>query len=125
MPSPRINRQKRLVYRDQGGASQEAHQEHWRGFSFEAGSTVVAYVGGWGTVQVWAASEAEGRRVIEHACSIAGIPTTGAGVGEWIVTTAKAGRNGKAGTFMVPTAYGFPLVVKRSGPSGQPILGEL
>jgi hypothetical protein len=125
MAARQINRRKRLVYRDQGGASQEAHQEHWRGFSFNAGSTVVAYAGSWGEVQVWASDESEGRRVIEHACSIAGIPTTGAGMGEWIVTTAKAGRNGKAGTFVVPTAYGFPMVIKRPGPSGQPILGEL
>jgi hypothetical protein len=125
MGIPRLNRRKRLTYRDLGGASREAHQEHWRGFTFEAGPVMVAYVGYWGRPQVWAASEAEGRRVIEHACAIAGIPTTGAEVGEWIVTTAKAGRNGQGGTFTVPTAYGFPLVTKRSGASGPPVLGDL
>jgi hypothetical protein len=117
MPSHR-RRIKRLSYRDQGGASQAAHQAHWAGYSFSAGRTVVAYIGPWGTVQVWAADESEGRRVVGHACSIAGIPTTGPNVGEWVVTTAKDGRNGQGGAFIVPMAEGVSFVSKRSGASG-------
>jgi hypothetical protein len=109
---------KRLSYRDQAGATQAAHQAHWAGFTFNGGRTVVAYIGPWGTVQVWAADEAEGRRVIGHACSIAGIPTTGTAAGEWVVTTAKPGRNGQAGEFVVPQAEGVAFVTKRQGPSG-------
>lgn len=109
---------KRLSYRDQTGASQAAHQAHWAGFSFSAGNTVVAYIGPWGTVQVWAASESEGRRVVLHACSIAGIPTTGPLAGEWVVTEARPGRNGQPGSFVVPEAEGVAFVSKRPGPSG-------
>jgi hypothetical protein len=109
---------KRLSYRDQGGVSQAAHQAHWAGFSFEGGRTVVSYCGPWGEVQVWAADESEGRRVILHACSIAGIPVTGSDVGEWVVAEAKAGRNGQPGEFVVPTASGVAFVSKRPGPSG-------
>jgi hypothetical protein len=121
----RLSRRKRLTYRDLGGASREAHQEHWRGFTFEAGPVMVAYIGYWGRPQVWAASETEGRRVITHACSIANIPIDGPYAGEWVVTTAKDGRNGQPGTFAVPTAYGFPMVLKRIGPSGPAVLGDL
>ena len=109
---------KRISYRDQGNTSQAGHQAHWAGFEWEAGRTVVAYIGYWGTVQVWAVDEAEGRRVILHACSIAAIPTSGAQAGEWVVTMAKAGRNGQAGTFVVPEIGPYAVVSKRSGPSG-------
>lgn len=118
MTVPHRRRLKRLSYRDQGNASQAAHQAHWAGYTFSAGKTVVAYIGHWGTVQVWAASESEGRSVILHACSIANIPTSGPDAGEWVVTEAKAGRNGQPGTFVVPTVEGFPMVSKRTGPSG-------
>jgi hypothetical protein len=109
---------KRISYRDQGNTSQAGHQAHWAGFGWEAGRTVVAYIGDWGTVQVWAASEAEGRRVVLHACSIAQIPVSGAGAGEWVVTEAKAGRNGQGGTFVVPQVGPHAVVSKRPGPSG-------
>lgn len=109
---------KRLSYRDQSGASQAAHQAHWDGFVAEAGNVIVSYVGPWGEVQFWGATEAEGRRVVEHACSIAGIPVTGPDVGEWVVTTGTGGRNGRPGTFAVPSADGTPVVSKRSGPNG-------
>jgi hypothetical protein len=109
---------KRIHYRDQGNTSQAAHQAHWRGFEWEAGDWVVSYVGPWGEVQVWAATEAEGRRVIAHACAIASIPLTGAGAGEWLASRAKNGRNGKTGRFCVPESEGVTFVSKRDGPSG-------
>lgn len=111
---------KRISYRDQTGSPQEVHQAHWSGFTWEAGRTVVSYCGPWGEVQVWASDEGEGRRVIAHACSVAGIPLTGSGVGEWIVTEAKEGRNGRPGTFQVAMVDGGPHVTKRAGPSGSP-----
>jgi hypothetical protein len=109
---------KRLSYKDQTGKSQAEHQAHWAGFTFSAGNVVVAYIGFWGTVQVWASSEEEGRRVISHACSVAGIPTGGPQAGEWVVTEAKAGRNGQPGTFVVPRVGSVAMVSKRPGPSG-------
>lgn len=118
MSSPHRYRIKRLGYRDQGSASQAAHQAHWAGFRFAAGRTVVAYIGEWGTIQVWAASESEGRRVIAHACSIASIPISGPLAGEWVVTIAKLGRCGQPGEFVVPQAEGVSFVSKRQGSSG-------
>lgn len=109
---------KRISYRDQGNTSQAGHQAHWADFEFEAGRTIVAYCGHWGEVQVWASTEAEGRRVVQHACAIAQIPLTGSQAGEWVVTQAKAGRNGQPGRFVVPFAGPYPLVSKRAGPSG-------
>ena len=110
-------RLKRISYRDQGNTSQAQHQAHWAGFQWDAGNVIVAYVGDHGTIQVWASTEAEGRRVIEHACSIAQIPLTGPDAGEWIVTTGKSARTGRPGRFIVPTAEGYPVVTKRPGPS--------
>lgn len=109
---------KRLGYRDQQGLPQSAHQAHWSGFQAAAGDVIVAYIGDWGTVQFWAADEAEGRRVIAHACAIAGIPLTGASAGEWVITNATGGRNGKPGAFVVPVFDGVVMASKRSGPSG-------
>lgn len=109
---------KRLSYRDQTGSSQAVHQAHWAGFEWAAGRTVVSYCGSWGEVQVWASTEPEGRRVILHACDVAGIPTSGVAAGEWVVTEAKVGRNGQPGQFIVPSLNGVALVSKRDGPSG-------
>lgn len=113
---------KTLTYRDQTGQPQHVHQNHWLGFEWEAGNTVVAYQGDWGTVQVWALNEAEGRRVINHACQIAGIPLSGPNRGEWIVTQAKPGRNGKPGRFRTHVLDGSAVVTKRIGPSGAPFI---
>jgi hypothetical protein len=118
-------RNKVLTYRDQGGASLEAHAAHWKDFTFEGGPWIVVYAGAWGQVKVWAASESEGRRVVEHACSIASIPLTGEGAGEWIVKKAKDGRNGKGGTFAVAMPDGIPWVTQRQGPSGVAQLADL
>lgn len=79
---------------------------------------MVSYSGFWGEVQVWASTEAEGRRVVAHACAIAGIPLTGAQAGEWLITEVAEGRNGQSGSFIVPTVEGYPMVSKRAGPSG-------
>jgi hypothetical protein len=113
-----IGRTKILKYRDQLGRPQHEHQNHWAGFEWQAGNIVVSYFGEWGEIQVWAVDEAEGRRVISHACAIAGIPLTGPGRGEWAVGQSSSSRNGKPGTFRTHSLDGSPVVVKRAGPSG-------
>ena len=113
---------KRLTYRAQVPVSQQTHAAHWRGFTWEAGSAIVSYVGFWGEIQVWASSESEGRRVIGHACAIAGIPTTGEQAGEWIVTEATGGRNGRPGTFQTAQIGGATVVTARDGPNGSPVV---
>jgi hypothetical protein len=114
---------KRLMYRDQTGADQAIHAEHWRGFTFQAGPVIVCCRGFWGQIQVWAASEAEGRRVIHHAADIADLPVDDPSKADWVVTRATAGRNGQPGTFRVATVWGLPTVTKRKGPSGPPLVG--
>jgi len=119
-----IGQGKRLSYRDQTGAPQSAHAAHWEGFEFQAGRVIVVCRGPWGQLQVWAATEAEGRRVIRHAAAIAGLAVDNPAVGEWVVTTAKVGRNGQGGRYRVATVWGLPTVTKRQGPSGPPLVGE-
>ena len=119
----KVTKGKRLTYRDQSGASREAHAAHWDGFEFDAGPVIVACVGDWGTLQVWAASEAEGRRVIGHAASIAGLPVNDPEEAEWIVTASSNPRYGKGGRFRVATCWGVPVVTKRPGPNGYPEIG--
>jgi hypothetical protein len=109
-----------LRYRDQSGASLESHTEHWRGFQWEAGPVCVIHKGAaWGVPQVWAASAAEGKRVIRHAGAIAGVDPDAEG--EWVVTGSLNPRYGKSGTMAVKVLRdGYLSVTKRDGPSGLP-----
>lgn len=113
---------KRLSYKDLTGASQEAHQEHWRGFRWTTGPVIVAAVGDFGTVQVWAASEAEGKRVIRHAAAIGGWDPDDPEQGEWIVTAPRSSRYGRTAEVGVRVRGGVLSVTKREGPSGAPLV---
>lgn len=115
---------KRLSYRDLNGNSREAHAAHWAGFEWDAGPVIVSCKGEWGEVQVWAASEAEGRRVIAHAAAIGGMPVNDPTRSEWSVTTSRNPRYGKPGRYRTASCYGLPVVTKRPGPSGYPLIGE-
>lgn len=107
-------------YRDQSGASLESHTDHWRGFTWEAGPVCVIHKGAsWGTPQVWAASIGEGKRVIRHAASIAGIDPDQEG--EWVITGSLNPRYGQSGSMRVrPLVGGFLSVTKREGASALP-----
>ena len=109
-------------YRDQSGASLEAHTEHWRGFEWQAGPVCVIHKGApWGVPQVWAASAAEGKRVIRHAAEIAGIDPDE--VGEWVVTGSLDPRYGRTGTMLVKgLTDGSISVTKREGANGLPLV---
>lgn len=111
---------KQLRYRDQTGASLEQHTEHWRGFEWQAGPVCVIHKGAaWGVPQVWAASVAEGKRVLRHAGAIAGVdPDID---GEWVVTGTLNPRYGRTGTMLVKgLRNGAVSVTKRDGPNGLP-----
>jgi len=111
---------KRLSYTCSGSRSLESAADHWEGFSFTGGGWRVIYSGPWGMLQVWASSEAEGRRVILHACSHAGIdPTDPRGI--WSVRNV-GGRFGRVRRFRVGTWKGAPTVTARDGPDGLPSL---
>jgi len=111
-----------LSYRDQVGYPLEHHVEHWRNFRWEAGPVRTSLHGTpLGPVQVWASSEAEGRRVIEHAAAAAGysIPPKA----EWYSITVRGGRLGREATMKVGLdPGGAPTVTKREGSSGLPFV---
>lgn len=112
--------EKRLMYRDLSGQPVEAHALHWEGFEWDAGPVCVIHKGAeWGTPQVWAASAAEGKRVIRHAGAIAGVnPDL---VGEWLITGSLSPRVGRTARMRVtPLRGGYLSVTKREGSEGYP-----
>lgn len=113
---------KRLSYRVQGSTTQAAQAAHWEGFTWSGGPWQVVYRGPWGSWQVWASSEAEGRRVLKHACSAAGVdPEDPAGA--WWVAEVAHPRFQRVTTYKTATKYGLPVVTVRDGPSGSPLIG--
>ena len=113
---------KQLRYRDQAGASLEAHTEHWRDFEWEAGPVCVIHKDySWGSPQVWAASAAEGKRVIRHAGAIAGVNPDE--VGKWQISGSLNPRYVRTGTMLVKGLRdGAVSVTKRDGPDGLPLV---
>jgi hypothetical protein len=107
-------------YRDQSGASLEAHTEHWREFEWDAGPVCVIHKGAaWGVPQIWAASAEEGKRVIRYAGTIAGIDPDVEG--QWVITGSLDPRYGRTGRMLVKGLRdGAISVTKRDGPSGLP-----
>jgi hypothetical protein len=110
-------------YRDQSGASLEAHTEHWREFEWDAGPVCVIHKGAaWGVPQIWAASAEEGKRVIRYAGTIAGIDPDVEG--QWVITGSLDPRYGRTGRMLVKGLRdGAISVTKRDGPSALPQVG--
>ena len=88
---------------------------YWQSFTWQAGDVCVFHKGAWwGTPQVWAESEAEGKRVIRFAAAEAGIDPDQ--VGEWGTSSSSSPRFGMSGTMRIQRYKGFPWVAQRSGP---------
>ena len=122
-PSPQSNRplRKLLRYRDNSGTGADGHSRHWADFTWSAGPVCVSFESPkWGNPQCWAASESEGKRVINFAASIAGVDTDKDG--EWSTSFSRNPRYGQPGRMRVERIYGFPSVTKRDGASGMPYL---
>lgn len=69
--------------------------EVWDGVTWRCGPVIVGWVSEtYGTCQIWAESEAEGRRVIGLALDHMG---AGSDDGEWIVTQSSSPSKGRAG----------------------------
>ena len=120
MSEPGQRRRKRLSYRALGVVDLAAHTEFWRGYEWQAGPWVVRCIGAWGEVQVWAASEPEGRRVATDALTLGGWPLPAIEGAEWIVSVSQSGRLGRPGTCrLADTAVGFAVRIRdgSDGPS--------
>lgn len=114
----------RLTYRDLGGGSLAHHVSGWLAFEWQKGPIQVASYGRWGKVQVYASSEAEGKRVIRHAATLAGYDIDADPGHEWRVGDHSGGRIGRGGTMRAEVAGDGIVVTMRDGASGRPpILG--
>ena len=108
-------------YRTKSNRSTNELQDYWRAFTWEAGPWCVRHEGAWwGNPQVWAASEAEGKRVIRFAAGEAGFDPNQ--VGEWQVSRSGSARYGMPGTMRLMWEQGERWVTRREGPSGLPEL---
>jgi hypothetical protein len=110
-------------YRDPSGKELIEHRDHWVGFEFESGPWMVISKGAyWGNVKVWASSEAEGRRVIEHAAAIAGVDLQGH-EHRWIAREVMDPRYGVRLRMSVRRdTMGHVWVTERTGPNGLPVV---
>lgn len=120
-PQGEYRLRKVLRYRDQTGSPVDDHIDHWLPFVWRAGPVVVISKNlSWGTPQVWAESEEEGRRVLEHAAAIAGVDLSDE-KHEWVVTQPRSSRFGMPGTMRVAIGRGGAIrVSKRAGSDGRP-----
>ena len=112
---------KRFRYRSVSGNDLGAVVDHWKDFSFEGGPYRVRWIGGtWRSPEIWAASEAEGQRVIHHAAAEAGFsPLEG---GRWSTRLSGSGRQGVPGTMRVDTKGGYYWITARDGSDQRPIV---
>lgn len=112
---------KTFSYRDLTGKTLEEHTQHWEGFSWQAGPVVVTHERApWGKIQIWAADEAEGRRVIAHAGLIAGVDVDYE-EWRWYSHTVQNPRYGRSARMVPrPLKGGGIHVTARGGPNGTP-----
>lgn len=109
---------KNLTYFDQNNTSLQATVDHWKDFVWQSGAVVVSCAGtALGKPQVWASTEAEGKRVLEHAAQIAGVDLTDA---EWMLGTPKDPRFGVPATMRILKRKGILGITKRGGQNGYP-----
>lgn len=112
---------KRLKYRSVSGLELDGVVDHWRDFSFEAGSVCVKHLGSsWGTITVWASTADEGKRVIRHAAGEAGINPDQDG--RWQIGGSNSPRLGVSGTMRVDTTGGYYWITVRDGSNCRPIV---
>lgn len=112
---------KKFRYLDQTYAPLADHIAHWENFEWDAGPVIVVSKNlPWGVPKVWAATAAEGKRVIRHAAQIAGVNLQDPRH-QWIVTGSGDPRYGQTGHMRVDTRGGqFVRITKRPGPDGLP-----
>jgi len=110
------DRRLRKLFRYRSKSSRDLVQlsGYWESFSWRAGPVCVIHKGAWwGTPQVWAESAEEGKRVIRHAATEAGIDPDQ--VGRWEIGGSRSPRYGMSGTMRIHLHKGFPWVASRDG----------
>lgn len=118
--SNRRKLQKQLTYRAQSGVDLGAHTAHWEGFTWTSGPWMVISDGRWGKIQVWASSEAEGKRVVRHAGAVADFDPDDETQATWDVRLVTDSRYGAERVMGLRRIRGLPCVSSRNGPSGAP-----
>ena len=112
---------KYLRYRSMSGIGLGDLVDHWKTFTWTSGATRVRHSGAsWGTVEVWASSLDEGKRVIQHAAREAGIDTAKAG--RWTDRVSSSTRLGVSLLMRVDTRKGFYWISMRDGSDNRPIV---
>ena len=112
---------KRLRYRSVSGNDLGAVVDHWKDFSFEGGPCRVRWIGRtWGTIEVWASTESEGQRVIQHAAAEAGFSPLEDG--RWSARVTRSSRLGVPSTMKVDTTGGYYWITARDGSDNRPIV---
>ena len=115
---------KRLRYRSESGLGLGEVIDHWKDFNWSAGPVCVKHTGSsWGSPQVWAASESEGKRVLLHAAREAGVDPDQ--VGKWLIGGSDNARYGVPGTMRVNTKGGYYWITARDGEDGMPLVGKI
>jgi hypothetical protein len=115
---------KRFRYRSTSGLGLGEIVDHWKDFSFQSGPVVVGHVGSpWGSPQVWASSEDEGKRVIRHAAGEAGIDPDQ--VGRWAIGSSSSSRFGVSDTMKVDKTGGYYWITARDGSDNRPIVAKV
>ena len=101
-------------YRTQSTRDVGQLSAYWCDFVWRSGNVCTFHKGAWwGTPQVWAESEEEGKRVIRFAASEAGLDPDQ--VGEWGISGSSTPRYGMSGTMKIQVFEGYPWVAKRDG----------
>ena len=112
---------KRFRYRSVSGNDLGAIVDHWKDFTWEGGPYRVRWIGkSWRSPEIWAASEAEGQRVIQHAAAEAGAYALE--TGGWSTRISRSPRLGVPGTMRVDTTGGYFWITERDGSNGRPIV---
>ena len=116
MPHSGHRLRKQFRYRSKSSLDLAQRSAYWENFQWQSGDVCVIHKGAWwGTPQVWAASEEEGKRVIRFAAGEAGLDPDQ--VGEWTISRSSSPRYGMSGTMKIQLYKGFPWISSRGGAS--------
>ena len=108
-------------YRSKSTRTNNELQDYWSDFVWTSGPVCVIHKGAWwGTPQVWASTQEEGKRVIRRAGAEAGLDPDQ--VGEWIISSSHSPRYGVSLQMRLAMEQGERWVTRREGPSGLPEL---